>query len=178
MARPCIICSNNLSAYVRKLTQEGKMPSAIKRMVYDKYQVKLSYANIRHHVKYHDESAGTLVMATRGAQKKLAEATEIKNNALDMAKQVQKFFIKSWDLVDKIDWEDFETIGIEKQMDVVKKFGGLMKDYKRLEIDQQKLDSEIDPSLISMLKVMSRSKALTQTSVTAVEEEEVEEEEE
>lgn len=163
MARPCIICTNNLEDYVRDKIKEGKQPSAIIRMVEKKYDIKLSYANIRHHLRYHDESSGTLVMATRGANKKLAEAVEIKNAAVKMAEQVQKFFDKSWGLIDRVNWEDFEDYEIDKQMKIIKDFGGLMKDYKKIEMEQQKLDQERDPMLNNMLKIMSRSASMNKT---------------
>lgn len=145
MARPCLICANGLSKYVRQLSLEGRPPRTIRQKLFDKYELAVNPRQLHHHTKYHDPVSGTVTIQRESAKKalltaqsKVMEAEALYDEAKKVADDVKGFFSTVLGMQGQIDFDKLASLPPDKQVRMINDTIKSMVSLKKLELDQRR----------------------------------------
>lgn len=157
MGRPCVICQNNLTAFVRQRSSESKAPSMILKEIKQKYDVDIAYHQLRYHTKHHDPQGGTNILVKRAAEAKLVEANEMFAKSRQMIEDTQSHLANVLSMWEGIDQDTFDELKPKDKISVINSTVKVMAELKKIEISQQRLDMDRNPELDDLNRLVSRS---------------------
>jgi hypothetical protein len=150
MARVCAICSNQMASFVReKFKEYPTQPSAVIRAIRIKYDMDITYAQLKNHRKMHDPVAGTLIQARRNVLNKQLEVTEMLESGRQIIANLEQLLVKGTSM-EEVNWDQFAKLPITEQIAIMVDLHKLGLGVKSLELKQKAMSQEKNAMLMNM----------------------------